>query len=131
MKKWYNFLAFKNLLYEKPLKYWSSCPEVFCKENLENFAKFTGKHLSRSLFFSLRPADLLKRLRHRCFFVNVAKFLRTPCLCNTFGGCSWRWLFLCISDEPPIYQVSLSEVQQYLSKGRNSIYVQSVSDVKC
>ena len=40
-----------------------------------NFAKFTGKHLCRSLYFnkvaSLGPATLLKRkLWHRCFPVN-------------------------------------------------------------
>ena len=52
---------------------------------LENFAKFTGKHLCQSLFFNkvagLRPATLLKkRLWHRCFPVNFAKFLRTSYL---------------------------------------------------
>ena len=57
--------------------------EVFCKKgDLKNFAKFTGKHLCQSLFFnkvaSLKPASLLKkRLWHRCFPVNFAKFLRT------------------------------------------------------
>ena len=50
---------------------------------LKNFAKFTGKHLCKSLFFEkvtgLRPATLLtKRLWHWCFPLNVAKFLRTP-----------------------------------------------------
>ena len=48
---------------------------------LENFAKFTGKHLCQSLFFnkvaSLRPATFLKkRLWYKCFPVNFAKFLR-------------------------------------------------------
>ena len=48
---------------------------------LENFTKFTGKHLCQILFFnkvvSLRPATLLqKRLWHRCFPLNFAKFLR-------------------------------------------------------
>ena len=43
----------------------SSCPEVFCKKGvLNNFAKFTGKHLCQSLFFNkvanLRSASLLK-----------------------------------------------------------------------
>ena len=57
---------------------------------LRNFAKFTGKHLCQSLFFNkvagLRPATLLKRrLWHRCFPVNFAKFLRRPVLQNTFG----------------------------------------------
>ena len=52
---------------------------------LRNFAKFTGKYLCQSLFFNkiagLGPATLLKkRLWHRCFPVNFAKFLRTPFL---------------------------------------------------
>ena len=55
---------------------------MFCsKDVLRNFAKSTGKHLCQSLFFnkvaSLRPATLLKkRLWHRRFPVNFAKFLR-------------------------------------------------------
>ena len=67
----------------------SSRPEVFCTEGvLKNFAKFTGKHLSQSLFFNkvpdLRPATLFKdRLRHRCFpkfykFFENTFFYRTP-----------------------------------------------------
>ena len=48
-----------------------------------NFARFTGKHLCQSLLFDkvacLRRITLLKkRLWHRCFPVNLAKFLRTP-----------------------------------------------------
>ena len=55
---------------------------------LKNFAKFTGKHLCQSLFFTkvadLRPATLLKkRLWHRYFPVNFAKFLKTSFLQNT------------------------------------------------
>ena len=50
---------------------------------LRYFAKFTGKHLCQGLFFNkvagLRPATLLKkRLWHRCFPMNFAKFPRTP-----------------------------------------------------
>ena len=50
---------------------------------IRNFAKFTGKHLSQSLFFynaaGLETCNFIKkRLRHRCFPVNFAKFLRTP-----------------------------------------------------
>ena len=49
---------------------------------LRIFAKFTGKHL----YQSLGPATLLKkRLWHRCFPVNFAKFLRTPFLQTTSG----------------------------------------------
>ena len=40
---------------------------------LENFSKFTGKHLCQ------RPAILFKKvLWHRCFPVNFKKFSRTP-----------------------------------------------------
>ena len=62
---------------------------MFCKKViLINFASFTGKHLCHSLFFNkvagLRSLTLLKkRLWHRCFPVNVAKFLKTPFLQNT------------------------------------------------
>ena len=57
---------------------------MLCKKGiLRNFAKFTGKHLCQSLFLNkvagLRLATLFKkRLWHRCFPVNFAKFLRTP-----------------------------------------------------
>ena len=60
------------------------------KDVLRNFAKFTRKRLCQSLFFDkvagLRPSTLLKkRLWHRCFPVNVEKFLKTPFLQNTSG----------------------------------------------
>ena len=73
----------------------SSRPGVFCKKAfLRNFTKFTGKHLCQSLLFNkvscLRPATLLKkRLQHRCFPVNFAKFLRPP-----FFTEHLRWLLL-------------------------------------
>ena len=76
----------------------SSRPEVFCKKDvLRNFAKFTGKHLCQSLFFNkvagLRPATLLKkRLWHRSFHANFAKFLRTPILTQHL-----LWLLLYIT----------------------------------
>ena len=64
----------------------SSCLEVFCKKGvLRNFAKLTGKQPCQSLFFNkvagLRPAPqasnfIKKRLWHRCFAVNFAKFLK-------------------------------------------------------
>ena len=61
----------------------SSCPQI--KGFLRNFVKCIGKNLCQSLFFNkvagLRPAtSLKKRLWHRCFPVNFAKFLRTPFL---------------------------------------------------
>ena len=58
---------------------------------LRNFGKFKGKHLYQSLFFNKvagRPASLLKKgLWHMCFPVNFPKFLKTPFLQNTSGGC--------------------------------------------
>ena len=62
---------------------------------LSNFAKFTGKHKCQSPLFNKvvgRPATLLKkRLWHRCFPVNFAKFLRTPFVIEHL-----RWLFLSV-----------------------------------
>ena len=58
---------------------------------LRNLTKFTGKNLCQSLFLNkvtARPATLSKkRLWYRCFPVNFVKFLRTPFLQNTCGGC--------------------------------------------
>ena len=58
------------------------------------FFKISQNFLCQSLFFNkvadLRPATLLKkRLWHRCFPVNFAKFGRTPFLQNSSG-----WLLL-------------------------------------
>ena len=43
------------------------------KSFLENFTKFTGKHVF---------CNFIKRLYHRCFLVKFAKFLRMPILKN-------------------------------------------------
>ena len=69
-----------------------------CKKGvLRNFANFTRKHLSQSLFLNkvagLSPAILSKkRLWRRCFPVNFAKFLRTPFLTE-----HPRWLLLTLA----------------------------------
>ena len=56
-------------------------PKVFYKKGfLKNFAKIAGKRLCQSLFF-----NKVAGLRHRCFPVNFAKFLRTHFLQNTSG----------------------------------------------
>ena len=65
------------------------CWELYSvkKGVLKNSAIFTGKHQC-CLFFN-KVADLeacnfiKKRLQHRCFPVNIAKFLRAPILKNT------------------------------------------------
>ena len=55
------------------------------KDALRNFAKFTGKHLCQGLFMSGPKACnfIKKRLWHKCFPLNFAKFLRIPFLQNT------------------------------------------------
>ena len=59
-------------------------PEVFIKEAvLKNFAVLTGKQLCWSIFViklqAVRSANFFKkRPQHRCFPVNIARFLRTP-----------------------------------------------------
>ena len=50
---------------------------------LENFTIFTGKHPCWSFFL----IKLKKRLKHRCFPVNIAKFLKIFFLQNTSSGC--------------------------------------------
>ena len=62
--------------------------QVFNKKAaLKNFAIFTEKHLPSSLFLNknvgLQSWNFIKkRLQHRFFPVNIAKFLRTPVLEN-------------------------------------------------
>ena len=62
--------------------YRRSCLEVFCKKYvLKSFTKFTGKKTCARVSFliKLQASGLQKkRLWHRCFPVNFAKFLRTP-----------------------------------------------------
>ena len=62
--------------------------KVFCEKGvLRNFAKFTGKDLCRSLFFSNVAGP-------KPFPVNFAKFLRTPFIIEHL----W-WLLLSILNE--------------------------------
>ena len=68
-------MGFKVYRWTTQLKtYRNSRPEVFCEKGV----------LRNSLFYQaagLKPATLLKKkLWHRCFSVNFAKFLRTPFL---------------------------------------------------
>ena len=82
---------------------------------LKNFAIFTGKHLSWNIFLIILRAlawNLIKkRLQHRCFPGNIAKFLRTHilnnicervflnffkvnCFFRIFAGSYWKPYFL-------------------------------------
>ena len=83
----------------------SSRQELFCKKGvLRNFAKFTGKCLCQSLISK-------KRLWHRCFPVNFAKFLRTSFLTEHL-----RWLLLTFQSESTLYssRTTCSKQAQYL-----------------
>ena len=68
-------------------------PEVFYKKAVfKNFAIFTGKHLCWSLFLIKlqalwRGTLFKKRHQHRCFPINIAKFLRTPFWRTFANGC--------------------------------------------
>ena len=64
-------------------------PQAFCEKGvLRNLAVFPGKHLCWSLFLikdykGPQACNFIKkRLQHRCFPVNIAKFLRGPILKN-------------------------------------------------
>ena len=80
----YFFGVMRNKLQKQPL-------DMFCKKGvLKNFVISLIKHLCQSLFFNkvtgLRSAtSSKKRLWHRCFSVNFAKFLRAPFVQNTSG----------------------------------------------
>ena len=73
----------------------SSCGRCSIRKGvLENFAKFTGKHLCQGLFFNKVAARhlqlyLKKRLCHGSFPLNFAKFPRTIFLQNTCGRLVW------------------------------------------
>ena len=54
---------------------------------LKKFMIFARKHLSwRHFLISI----VTKRLQHRCFPVNIPKFLRTYFSWNTSGGCFYK-----------------------------------------
>ena len=80
------------------IKFWESVmnSDVFYKKksNLKNFTIFTAKHLYWGLFFnknaSLQVFSFIKkRLQHKYFLDNIAKFLRTAILKNI---CEWLLL---------------------------------------
>ena len=73
-----NFTLFCGSFYEF-FYFRSSHPEGFCKKGaLKILAKFLGKHLCQSLFFN--KVAVIRRLWHRHFSANFAKFLKTPFL---------------------------------------------------
>ena len=68
--------------------YRSSRSQIFFKIGaLNSFTIFTGKHLCWSLFKAFNVIN--KRLQHRCYPVNIAKFLRAAFFIEHL-----RWLLL-------------------------------------
>ena len=81
---------------------WGSYQRCSIKKGiLKNFAKFTGKHLCQSLFFNKvveQNFNLFKKeTLAQVFSCEFCKFLRTPFLQNTSGGCFCRLYLLVIS----------------------------------
>ena len=60
---------------------------------LKIFTKFTGKHLCQSLFFKKACNFIKKGLWHRCFPVNLAKFLRIPIFIEHLRDCLYMMMF--------------------------------------
>ena len=83
----------------------SSRPEVFCKKAFLEISQNSQKNTCARVSF------LKKRLWHRCFPVNFAKFLRTYVLTEHL-----RWLVLGFWSESPLYNFrnSCSKQAQYL-----------------
>ena len=78
----------------------SSHQGCFMKKGVpRNFTEFTGKHPCQIFLFNkvagLRPATLLKRLGHKCFPTNFAKFLKTAFLQDTSGRLLLNNLLIC------------------------------------
>ena len=104
------------------------------KGALRNFTTFTGKHLCQSLFFNkvagLGSATLLKkRLWHRCFPGNFAKFLRTLFLQNTSGRlflsvlqCYKKVILKSIKTKPDqVFNIPITKVSC-----RNKVWIKSL-----
>ena len=67
----------------------SSPPEVFCKKVLLEMLQNSQENTCATVSFSIKLQAVKKRLWHRCFPVNFAKFLRTPFVTESL----W-WLLL-------------------------------------
>ena len=86
---------------QQQLRYRGSLSQMFFKIGvLKNFAIFTGKHLCWSLFLiklikGLKSCNFIKkRLQHRFFPVNIAKFLSTAFFYRTLPVAASKDKFL-------------------------------------
>ena len=106
--------------------YRRSRSEVFCKKGvLENFAKFTGKHLCQGLFFNkvagLRPTTLLKRDSRTGVFVFLW-ILRN--LWEHFFE-HVRWLFLYVFEK-----VTSKSSFKYIERDQSGDLIMKLSRVR-
>ena len=83
---------------------------------LKNFAIFTGNTSVYVVVFSC--ISIKKRLQHKCFLVNIAKFLRAAFLKNTSCGVSFLLLFNSIYLKTTVLQHSHSIVTMVTTKKR-------------
>ena len=76
----FNYIKSRNKHPRRSRNCRTSCSQIFIKiSGLKNFAIFIGKHQSLFRKFAGLEArkSIKRRLQHRCFPVNIAKFLRT------------------------------------------------------
>ena len=97
------------------IKVRSSYPEVLCKKGvLKNFAKFTGKHLWKSVFFDKVAGLRLFTVVQVCSFefCKIFKntfFYRTPPLATFVNSKHFTWLHLTIPFNPTIQWAKSSQ----------------------
>ena len=91
LNKVFQWLMLKDKIRQKPLLEIprGSRSEVFCKKLLLKISQNSQENTCARVSFLIKLQVLLlkKRLWYRCFPVKFAKFLRTPILWNTSGGC--------------------------------------------
>ena len=90
---WYSEKLFLRVFLEL-LFYRSSRPDLFCKNDvITNFAKFPGKHLCQ-VSLLIKFFFWIKKALAQVFFVNFAKFVKTPFLQNTSSDCFYFYIIL-------------------------------------
>ena len=73
----------------EPIKFRSSHRRCSVKKVFLKLLQNSHQSTCAIVFFN-KVAGQKKRLWHRCFLVNFAKFLRTTFLQNTSGNCFWK-----------------------------------------
>ena len=96
------------------------------KDVLKNFANFTGKYLCQSFFliklWTSACNFVKKRLWHRCFPNNFAKFLRVPFLQNTSGRLLLVFHVIFVSMILALYDQNIAQKSKFSVKDLVSNY---------